>query len=60
MSHTHAGTDAPECTTCTCREQYGKNPDRCNRPVNHKGPHSNKWGTTWATSEQWDTGRWNA
>lgn len=31
-----------------CAAAYGKNPDRCNQPADHKKPHSNRWGTTWA------------
>lgn len=31
-----------------CGAQYGSNPDRCYHESGHPGPHSNRWGTTWA------------
>lgn len=30
-----------------CDAQYGQNPDRCYLQFNHRGPHSNHYGTTW-------------
>lgn len=37
----------------TCGERYGSNPDPCHREANHPGAHSNRYGTTWASREQW-------
>ena len=30
-----------------CDAQYGQNPDKCYLQFNHRGPHSNRYGTTW-------------
>lgn len=39
----------------TCDAQYGKNPDLCYRAKGHKGAHWNRYGTTWATEQQWES-----
>jgi hypothetical protein len=43
-----AENDAP-----VCGERYGHNPDPCHREPDHSGAHSNRYGTTWASAEQW-------
>jgi hypothetical protein len=50
MSHS-ADNDTPEeGQGMRCDARYGKNPDLCYLQFNHRGAHSNRWGTTWVTA----------
>ncbi len=51
MGHS-AERDGAEGQGMYCGVQYGSNPDRCYLQSNHRGAHSNRWGTTWANDDR--------